>query len=63
MKIKSVVYRKGFVEMEFSRGGNIWATLVIKPKDIIDNFHAAKQGVQRTANPGGLDDTEMQEGE
>ena len=48
MKIKSVVYRKGFVEIEFSRGGNVWATLVIKPKDIIANFHAAQRSVQAT---------------
>ena len=26
-------------------------------------LETAQQGVQRTANPGGLDDTEMQEGE
>jgi len=39
MKIKNVVYKDGFVEIEYSRGGNVWATLVIKPKDVIANFH------------------------
>ena len=41
MKIKSVVYKGGFVEIEYSRGGNIWAVLVIKPKDVIANFYLA----------------------
>ena len=49
MKIKSVGYKKGFVEIKYVESGSDVSILVIAPKDIINNYHAAQQQVERTA--------------